>query len=184
MTDDTTELYLRQPGEVDLAADPFADDLAEQLEERAPRRIANRGTVVLGVLALLVVGFLAGAQVQKHWGKTSTQSGSPFGNQNGGGPRAGASGFPGFGNQNGATSGTGGTAGAATTGTVKLVDGNTVYIQTADGNTVTIKTSGSTSVQVSQAGSVKDLKAGATVSVEGQTGSDGAVTATRITRTK
>jgi hypothetical protein len=160
--------------EVDLATDPFADDLTEQLAERAPRRLANRGTVVLGALVLLVAGFLAGAQVQKHWGTASTAqaSNNPFGNF----PRTGASGFPALGGQQQQA------GGSATTGTVKLVDGNTVYIQTADGNTVTIKTSGTTSVQVS--GSLKDLKAGATVSVEGQTGSDGSVTATRITKTK
>jgi hypothetical protein len=163
--------------EVDLATDPFDDDLTEQLAERAPRRLANRGTFVLGVLVLLVGGFVAGAQVQKHWGTApAAQASNPFGNF----PRTGASGFPGA--APGAVAGGGG--GGATTGTVKLVDGNTVYIQTADGNTVTIKTSGTTSVQVSQAGSLKDLKAGATVSVEGQTGSDGTVTATRITKTK
>jgi hypothetical protein len=168
----------REPAmtEVDLATDPFEDDLAEQLEERAPRRLANRGTVVLGALVLVVAGFLAGAQVQKHWGTATTQAASPFGNF----PRTGASGFPGgFGAQNSAAA-----SASATTGTVKLVDGNTVYIQTADGNTVTVKTSGTTSVQVSQAGSVKDLTAGATVSVEGRTGSDGTVAATRITKTK
>ncbi|HKT03976.1 MAG TPA: DUF5666 domain-containing protein [Rugosimonospora sp.] len=186
--DDTAELF--QPrqedgrGEVDLGSDPFADDLSDQLAERATKRYATRTTVILGALALLVVGFLAGAQVQKHWGTGTTAAGNGFGNLTQ--PRTGASGFPGFGgfgNQAGGNSSTGG-SGSATTGTVKLVDGTTVYLQTADGNTVTVKTSGSTSVQVSQAGSLKDLKAGATVSVDGQTGSDGSVTATRITRTK
>ncbi len=154
---------------VDLDDDPFADDLAEQLAQRAPRRLATRGTVVLAALVLLVAGFVAGAQVQKHWGKGATPAATNrLGN------------FPGFGGgQN-----SGGQNTSATTGTVKLVDGTTVYLQTADGNTVIVKTNANTSVRLSQAGSVKDLKAGATVSVDGQTGSDGTVTATAITKTK
>lgn len=196
--DDTAELFPPQPQElglaqqdgVDLDSDPFADDLTEQLAEKAPRQYVTRATVILGGLVLLVAGFLAGAQVQKNWGTSSTQGTGQFGNF----PRTGASGFPGglggYGGQQGGTgTGTGGTGtgtggGTTTTGTVKLVDGSTVYIQTANGTTVTIKTGGSTSVNVSQSGSLSDLKAGATVAIQGQTGSDGAVTATQITRTK
>jgi hypothetical protein len=178
-TDDTAELDLVR--DVDLDEDPFADDLTDQLAEKAPRRFATRTTAILGAALLLVVGFVGGAQVQKHWGKNSSQAASPFSNL--GGPRAGASGFPGFGGSVGGQ-GQSSAGGATTTGTVKLVDGKTVYLQTADGNVVTVRTSGSTSVQLPRAGSLKDLTAGATVSVDGQTGSDGTVTATRITRTK
>jgi hypothetical protein len=168
--------------EVDLASDPFADDLTEQLKERAPRRLVTRTTAVLGAVLLVVAGFLGGVQVQKHWGKSGSQTTNPFGNM-AGFPTAGTSGFPDFGaNQGGGLPG--GTASGPTTGTVKLVDGDTIYIQTTDGRTVTVKTTGDTSVRVSQAGSLKDLNAGATVSVEGSTGSDGTVTATAVTRTK
>ncbi len=165
--------------DIDLATDPFADDLTEQLRARAPRRIVNRTTRVLGAVLLVVLGFLGGVQVQKHWGKTSTQATNPFGNTTGF-PNVGASGFPGLNPNQGSSQG----AGQPTTGTVKLVDGGTVYVQTADGRTVTVKTTTGTSVRVSQPGSMKDLSAGASVSVEGQTGSDGTVTATTITRTK
>ena len=161
--------------DIDLTSDPFADDLTEQLKARAPRRHANRTTAILGAVLLIVAGFLGGVQVQKHWGKTSTQATNPFGNTTGF-PNVGASGFPGF---NASQS-----ASRPTTGTVKLVDGGTVYIQTADGRTVTVKTTSGTSVRNSQAGSLKDLSAGATVSIDGSTGSDGTVTATTITRTK
>src|SRR6266536_2432024 len=53
---------------VGLSDDPFADDLDEQLAARAPQRWATRTTLVLAGLVLLVGGFLAGAQVQKHFG--------------------------------------------------------------------------------------------------------------------
>src|SRR4051794_10898686 len=54
--------------QVDLDDDPFADDLSEQLAAKAPRRLANRGTVVLAGLVLVIGGFVAGAQVEKHFG--------------------------------------------------------------------------------------------------------------------
>src|SRR2546423_15043136 len=40
--------------------DPFEDDLTEQLAARAPRRLANRATVVLAGLVLLIGGVVAG----------------------------------------------------------------------------------------------------------------------------
>jgi hypothetical protein len=49
---------------------------------------------------------------------------------------------------------------------------------------ITVKTSGSTSVQVAQKGSLADLTAGSTVTISGQTGTDGTVTASTITKAK
>jgi len=73
-------------------------------------------------------------------------------------------------------------ASGPTTGTVKFVDGTTVYITTANGDVVTIHTDGSTAVQTTQPGSLKDLPVGAQVTVTGQAGADGSVTATKITK--
>jgi Domain of unknown function (DUF5666) len=162
----------------ELADDPFADDLTQRLQARAPRRYTNRATVVLAGLVLLVGGFVAGAQVQKHFGAT-TGTGTPttfptnF--------RGGLGGAGGNAAGGGGTGGTGG-GGNATTGTVKLVDGSTVYVTTANGDIVIVHTNAGTTI--SQPGSLKDLTAGATVTVNGQTGSDGSVTATRISRTR
>jgi hypothetical protein len=152
--------------------DPFADDLTEQLAARAPRRYANRTTVVLVGLVLLVGGFVAGAQTQKHFGAkpaatVPTTFPSGFRNAFGGGGGNGGG-------------GNGGGGGNATTGTVKLVDGSTVYVTTANGDIVIVHINGGTTI--SQPGSVKDLTAGASVTVTGPTGSDGSVTATRITK--
>jgi hypothetical protein len=166
----------------ELSDDPFADDLDEQLAARAPRRWANRATLVLAGLVLLTGGFLAGAQVQKHFGAVAAGGGQ--GQTAGAGLNAGNFGGGrnqnGGGNQNGAQ---GGTANVRT-GTVKLVDGSTIYIQTSDNQVITVRTNGSTAVQLTQPGSLTDLAPGAQVSIEGPAGSDGTVTATRVSRAK
>jgi hypothetical protein len=148
--------------------DPFEDDLTEQLAARAPRRLANRTTVVLAGLVLVIGGFVAGAQVEKNFGHmpSATPTAFPTGGRFGGG----------FGGA--APSPTGG----ATTGTVKFVDGTTVYITMPNGDVLTVKTDGSTAIQLTQPGTVKDLQVGATVTVTGQAGSDGTMTATKITK--
>ncbi|WP_432983497.1 hypothetical protein [Dactylosporangium sp. CA-233914] len=195
-TDDTDVLPLVREAVEDpdeepdlLAEPPLDDDLNERIAKSAPRRLANRATYVLAGLALLVVGFVGGAQVQKSYGTAPASAGpgggvnpaalaSAFAGRNGG------QGFPGAGG-NGANAGNGGqgTTGGrgGVTGTVKLVDGTTVYIETADGNTVIVKTSDKTTV--STPGALKDLTAGSTVTVQGQT-ADGSVTATSITKSK
>jgi hypothetical protein len=150
--------------------DPFEDDLTEQLAARAPRRLANRATVVLAGLVLVIGGFVAGAQVEKNFGHLPSATPTAF-------PTGGAGRFAGgFGGA--APSPTGG----ATTGTVKFVDGTTVYITMPNGDVLTVKTDGSTAIQLTQPGTVKDLQVGATVTVTGQAGSDGTMTATKITK--
>ncbi|MDG6101121.1 hypothetical protein [Dactylosporangium aurantiacum] len=170
----------------DLLAQPLDDDLNERIAKAAPRRLANRATYVLAGLALLVAGFVGGAQVQKSYG-TPPAAGAPGGANPAALPsqfagRGGA--FPG--GQNGAfpggQNGTGQTgARGGITGTVKLVDGTTVYVETADGQTLIVKTSGTTTV--SMPGALKDLTAGSSVTIVGQN-ADGTVTATSITKTK
>jgi hypothetical protein len=159
-----------------LDDDPFRDDLTEQLAARAPRRLANRLTVVLAGVVLLVGGFVAGAQVQKHFGHAGTAASvtPSF-------PAGGRAGFAGGLNGGGGTGSTG-SGGNATTGTVKFVDGTTVYITTANGDVITVRTDGTTSIQLTQAGTVKDLPVGAQVTVTGQAASDGTVTASKIVK--
>jgi hypothetical protein len=165
----------------DLLAQPLDDDLNERISKAAPRRLANRATYVLAGLALLVVGFVGGAQVQKSYGTAPAATGAPGGAN----PAAFASQFAGRGGQfPGGNTGTGtGQTGArgGITGTVKLVDGTTVYVETADGQTLIVKTSGTTTV--SAPGALKDLTAGSSVTIVGQN-ADGTVTATSITKTK
>jgi hypothetical protein len=195
---DVTELQQSAPDDTAvLPAVPPPDeqdgreDLASELAKAAPRRWWNRGTLVLGAVAVLLAGFLGGLQVQKHWGTAATasnQTGTAGFNRN---TTGGYQGFPGgagrpggFGTGTGSGAAASASAAAATTGTVKLVDGSTIYVQTPDGDVVTVKTTGKTSVQTSAKSSLKNIKAGQTVTVQGPAGSDGTVTATSVTSGK
>ncbi|MEV0130548.1 hypothetical protein AB0H83_19060 [Dactylosporangium sp. NPDC050688] len=171
----------------DLLAQPLDDDLNERIAKAAPRRLANRATYVLAGLALLVAGFVGGAQVQKSYGTAPAATGAPgganpaaFPSQFAGRGAQGGQGAPGAQGGNAGTGGQTGTRGGIT-GTVKLVDGTTVYVETADGQTLIVKTSGTTTVSVP--GALKDLTAGSSVTIVGQN-ADGTVTATSITKTK
>lgn len=206
MNDDTAILSALPAGQLP-DADPEeerADGLAEELAHAAPKRWWNRGTVVLAGLVLLAGGFVGGLQAQKHWGTASTASGFPAGFNAGGAGAgrygggagrtggAGAYGGGGFGQGTGGTGQGTGQSGAATapaaaagtTGTVKLVDGSTIYVQTSDGNVVTVNTNGKTTVSAAAKSTIKSIKAGQTVTVQGAAGSDGTVTATSVTTSK
>ncbi|GAA4692157.1 hypothetical protein [Phytohabitans rumicis] len=157
-----------------------------ELAAAAGRRWWNRYTVILGVALVLVGGFVAGIEVQKAYGSDTGTAAGPGGGtgQRGAG---GYGGFPGGGMPTafpgGAQGGAQGTAASnATTGTVKLVDGTTVYVQTASGELITVRTDGETAVRVP--GALKDLKAGDKVSVEGATDAEGTVTAESVTESK
>lgn len=156
------------------------DSLAEELAAAAPRRWWDRGTLVLGVVALLLAGFLGGIQVQKHYGTTNTTAGRAGAGAAGGGAGRFA-GYPGFGGAGRTDATAAPTPAAATTGTVKLVDGTTLYVQTADGTVVTVRTSGNTAVRTAAKATLKELKAGEAVTVAGAADAEGTVTATSVT---
>lgn len=151
--------------------------LADELAAAAPRRWWDRGTLVLGVVAVLLAGFLGGIGVQKHYGTTNATAGA--------GPGAGRfAGYPGFGGGGRGAASAAPAAPAGTTGTVKLVDGTTLYVQTADGTVVTVRTSGNTAVQTAAKATLKALKAGDAVTVAGAADAEGTVTATSVTAQK
>ncbi|GIJ70062.1 DUF5666 domain-containing protein [Virgisporangium ochraceum] len=151
--------------------EPVEDDLDERLAAAAPKRLANRATYALLALVIAVAGFIGGTQVQKRYGTPEAASAAaPTGAaQFPGGGAGRASGAPGGGGRGGIT------------GTVKLVDGTTVYIETPDGQTITVRTTGDTVVLVP--GRLADLAVGSTVTVQGQN-ADGTVTATSVTRAR
>jgi hypothetical protein len=164
-------------------------DLSAALAAAAPRRWWNRGTVGLGVAALLMGGFLGGVQAQKQWGVTeaAATSGFPSGGARGGGFPAGtgASGAPGGAGARGSGAATGAApASSGATGKVKLVDGRTIYVEKADGTVVTVRTDGATTVSTAAEGKLSDVRAGQAVTVEGATAEDGSVTATKVTATR
>ncbi|MET8911648.1 hypothetical protein [Micromonospora sp. NPDC004551] len=150
--------------------------LDAELAASANRRWWNRTTIVLAVALLLVGGFMAGTAAQRAFGVQPTATG-PGGLRGQGGftpPTA----FPG-----------GGSVGAqgrpqraeSTTGTVKLVDGTTIYLQTESGAVVTVRTNGDTAIQVP--GDLKSFKAGDKVSVDGDAGTNGSLAASSVTKT-
>lgn len=166
------------------------DDLAHALAAR-PQRSKLPGLTAFLVAAVLVAGgFVGGVITQKHEGGTSAGGGNTaalaaaFRNRGAG---AGATTGTGAGTGSGAATGAGGLGAAAggsgsTVGTVKLVDGNKIYLTTTDGATVVVDTGPTTTIKVTKSGVPADLPPGTTVVVQGTTGADGVVKATTVTQ--
>jgi hypothetical protein len=180
------------------------DDLSHALAARPSRRRLPGVTAFLGAAVLISGGFLGGVQVQKHEGGSSSGTGgnaaalaAAFGRTRTGTAATGT-GATGTGTTGTGTTGTGATgtgpsgtgasgaganaAGGATVGTVKLVDGSTVYVTTTDGSIVKVTTSKATTIKVTKDGTAQDLAPGTTVVVQGTAGSDGVVKATSVTQ--
>jgi hypothetical protein len=175
---------LREPGpEAILAEPPDARDIAAELAAPPRRKLPwLRLLLVAGTVAGL--GFAGGAYYQKSSG-TTAGSGTPtgFSRPSGGGAGgfgAGGAGGAGGGGAGGA-GGAGGSSSGSTSGTVKLVDGDTVYLTTSSGAVVKVTTGGSTKVSTTTSGKAADLVPGRTVTVEGTTDSAGNVAATTVT---
>jgi hypothetical protein len=173
-----------------LSTSPFEGDLAEELA-KAPRVRRLPGlTMYLCAGVVLALGFVIGAQTDRHMGQQASNSaqggaraipgGVPGGGMPGGGMRGG--GMPGQGG-GGQGQGGGGAPGASggTTGTVQKITGKTIYVQTANG-VIHVKVTGTTKIRVLQNGSAKDLKSGTSVVVQGPQAKDGTVTATSVSQ--
>jgi hypothetical protein len=156
------------------------DGLRGELAAAAGRPWRNKWTMYLAAAVLLLAGFITGVQVQKSYGASGSAGGFAASGRAGRGG-GGFGGFPGgaAGLPSGAPGAVGGRA-RSTTGTVKLVDGSTIYVQTADGTVVTVRTDAGTAIQIAKRGALTDLKAGDTVTVDGSN-SGGTVTATTVT---
>ena len=168
---------------MDLLSTPVSDgDLTVALARR-PRFKVPSLTMILMIVAVAGLGFLGGTLVGKHYGSSSGSPAAAFRGFAGAGasPGAGAgstssSGFAGRGG------GLFGGSGGGTIGTVKLVDGKIVYVQTATGGIVQVSTSAATKVTISSSGQVKDLLPGETVIVVGTKNADGSIAATSISQ--
>jgi hypothetical protein len=105
---------------------------------------------------------------------TSSAAGSAFAQARAAGLRSGGAGF--------ARPGAGGFGGGnATTGTVTLIKGTTLYVTDSTGNTVLVKTSASSQVTKSVTTTVKAIRPGDTVTFVGTQQSDGSYTPSSIT---
>jgi hypothetical protein len=137
--------------------------------------------LALAAAVLIGGGFLGGLTVGKSSASTAT-GGLPAGLPSG---FPGAGGLPGSGTGAGGAGsalGAGGFGGGGTVGTIKLVDGHTIYVQTFSGTITRVSTSASTKIQVIAAGNLKDLQPGETVVVQGSKRSDGSVAATSVSQ--
>jgi hypothetical protein len=191
-TEEPTEQYPAQELP-DTFTDPLAllsepatvDDLTPALAKR-PRAKLPSLTMFLMALVIAGAGFYAGALVGKHHTSSGTGGFAAFrgagtasatgaaGTGRTGTGGAGAGGFLG----GGAT----GAASADTIGTIKLIDGNTVYVQTEAGDIVQVQVSSATKITISSSGTVKNLAPGQTVIVGGAKNSSGAVSATSVSQ--
>jgi hypothetical protein len=120
--------------------------------------------VLLGCVLLVAVGFIGGVEVQKRSG-----SGTP----------AAARGFAGRFTGGGAAP----ASGNATVGQVANVHGRTLYVTGSDGATVKVRTNAGTKVTRSAVSHVRSIHPGDSVVVQGASGSNGTVRASRVTAT-
>jgi hypothetical protein len=144
-------------------------------------RIGLPAAVLLAIV-LVAGGFWGGAALEKsHAGSSSTLLGtlaSRFRSTASGATGAtGASGAGGF----RLGGGLGGSS-AAATGTISVVDGDTLYVEASSGSLVKVTLTKSTTVTRNADASAVDLRPGDTVVVEGTT-SSGTVTATSVSAT-
>jgi hypothetical protein len=149
------------------------DSLAAELLARRRKKLPAL-TAALTLAVAAATAFIGGAEVQRHWGGSSASST--------GATRA--AGFRGFGGGGAASAAAGlgfGGAGNATSGTVTLIKGSTLYVTAANGNTVLVHTSASSKVTKSVAGTVQTVHPGDSVTVTGAQQTDGSYTASQIT---
>jgi hypothetical protein len=170
-------------GLLDLLSSPLDDDdeLTAVLTRR-PRAKLPSVTLILAAIVVASAGFLGGALVGKHYG--SSGSGNLAAAFRGLAARATSSASPGAsGGTGGGFAGGGFAGGNATIGTIKLIDGSIVYVETSSGDVVQVATSSGTKVTASETIPVKSLTPGETVIVEGSKNSSGAIAATSISQT-
>ncbi len=150
-------------------------------------------TIALGLLIFALAGFYGGAKYESGrvatatTGALSTAAGSAVagsagrasssaGAGTGGSATAGAAGAGG-----GSGFGAAGGFGRGTIGQISAINGSTLTITDAQGNQVKVLLQPSTTIARTVAGSQSDLTSGVTVTVSGQRGSDGTLTATAVT---
>ncbi|WP_207892373.1 hypothetical protein [Streptacidiphilus pinicola] len=167
-----------------LAEPPDALDISAELAAPPRRKLPWLTMLLVGGL-VAGAGFIGGVLVEK--GNNSSVGGgagrsfSASGRTGAGGGFGGGTGGGGFGG-GGFGGGAGGAGGGTTIGTVKLVDGSTIYVTDTSGNIVKVTTGGSTKVSIAQSGKVSQLKPGATVTVRGSADANGDVAASTVTQ--
>lgn len=170
-----------------LAEPPDTRDISAELA--APPRARTPWLTLLlsgGVVAGLA--FTGGVLVEKgqSQGSGAGRGGGGFAAAAAGGgqgrPGTGAAGGGQGGRRQGFGGATGGpgAGGGTTTGTVKLVDGSTLYVTDAQGDVVRVTTDTHTQITEAKSGKVSDLQPGQTVTVRGTQDASGDVAAATV----
>jgi hypothetical protein len=206
MSDDQTAVLTQSPnGHEPNHDDENVDFVLAHLDEyekepklKRARRVITPFTWILVSLILAAGMFALGAKMGNDHGSTSASGSaipsnlaSLFRNRTGAAGGTGGTGRTATGGTGAAAAGGTGTGraaggfggGGATIGSVKLVDGTNVYVQTTSGGVVKVTTTPSVPVNVTATGSLADLKPGETVTVQGTASADGtSVAATSISQ--
>jgi hypothetical protein len=152
-----------------------------------PTKVRRRGKVdkwtrILGVAVILLLVFNIGVRMGH---ASRPKAASPAGGAGAGAGAAGA-GAAGAGAGAGAAAGANAPGGAgaapksAASGTVKVVDGNTIYVSQPDGTTKKVLANDSTRFTRTEPAGLRDVQPGDRVTVDGSPQPDGTVNAVRI----
>ncbi len=169
-----------------LATPPDARDITAELAA-PPRRKLPWLSLGLAGAAIAATAFAGGAWYEKGNDTTTKSTTRAAGQGTRGGGQGGAGGYGGGqggtrrGGGGAGAGGGGGQGGGFARGTVKAVDGNTVYLTDANGNTIKVTTAPTTKVTLNKDGQVADLQPGQSVVVVGTPDASGGYTATQLT---
>jgi hypothetical protein len=150
-----------------------------------PTKVRRRGKIdkwtrILGVAVVLLLVFNIGVRMGH---ASRPKAAAPAGGAGAGAAGAGA----GAGARGGAGAGAGAAAAGpdavkpVASGTVKVIDGNAIYVSQPDGTTTKVVASDSTRYTRTEPGTLRDVQPGDRLTVEGSKQPDGAVNATRVT---
>ena len=153
-----------------------------------PTKVRRRGKIdkwtrILGVAVVLLLVFNIGVRLGH---ASRPKAATPAGGAGAAGAGAGAGargGAGGAGGAGAAGAGTGADAGfkPVASGTVKVIDGNSIYVSQPDGTTKKIVSNESTRYTRTEPSTQRDVQPGDQLSVEGTAQPDGTVTANRVT---
>jgi Domain of unknown function (DUF5666) len=171
------------------AANPF--DL-DAMGLGPPTKVRRRGKIdkwtrILGVAVVLLLVFNIGVRMG-HASRPKAATPAGGAGAAGAGAGAGAAGAGagaagrGLGGAGAGAGAAGGDAGAkpAASGTVKVIDGNSIYVSQPDGTTKKVVANDSTRYNRTEPSTLRDVQPGDRVTVEGSSQPDGSVTATRV----
>jgi len=147
-----------------------------------PTKVRRRGKIdkwtrILGVAVILLLVFNVGVRMGH---ASRPKAAAPTGGAGAGSGAAGGGAGANAGTGAGGGSGAAGAAKPAATGTIKVVDGNTIYVGQPDGTTRKVTVNDSTRFSRTVPVELRDMQPGDRVTVEGPTHPDGGIDAVRI----